>query len=170
MRVTFRKLIERRLAAWEACDGARKHIPGCAGALGRGDLPHDLVHLIAEAVAGLTHGFWGCVADGAMFESMHGKRTRHSRAIVAAHRDALARSEKLVFEHHGAWKRGAPTPTAEAYTRLDALWRALGDGGFVTIAWPSLSILDVDFGASRTAAARLPGARPIATAAAAPPS
>lgn len=146
MRVTFRKLIERRLAMWEAADGSRKHIPGSAGALGRGDLPHDLVHLVAEAIAGLTRGFWGSVAAGAMFKSMHGKQTRHTRAIVAENREALARSEQLVFEHHGAWKRGAPTPTADAYSRLDALWRALGDGGSVTIAWPSLSILDVDFG------------------------
>jgi len=35
MRVTFRKLVERRLAQWEAADGTRKHIPGCAAALGR---------------------------------------------------------------------------------------------------------------------------------------
>ena len=33
-------------------------------------LPHDIAHLVVERELGLSRGFWGCVADGAMFPGM----------------------------------------------------------------------------------------------------
>lgn len=33
-------------------------------------LPHDIAHFVVECELGLRRGFWGCVADGAVFPGM----------------------------------------------------------------------------------------------------
>jgi hypothetical protein len=33
-------------------------------------IPHDLAHFVVEKTLRLTHGFWACVADGAVFKTM----------------------------------------------------------------------------------------------------
>jgi len=33
-------------------------------------LPHDLAHFVVERALGLTPGFWGSIADGAVFGGM----------------------------------------------------------------------------------------------------
>lgn len=50
MRVTFAKHPERRVSSWEAVRNQRIRIPGSTMALGRGDVPHDLVQLVVEEV------------------------------------------------------------------------------------------------------------------------
>jgi hypothetical protein len=140
MLVTFWKLVERRVSTWTAVRGKRTRIPGATMALGRGDLPHDLIHLIVEAATGLEHGFWGCLTQGATFKGLGRKRTKPGRAIINRHRDELKASETLVFEHYGRWRAGKPTPAGAALARLDAGWRALADGGHMTVVWPTLAL------------------------------
>jgi hypothetical protein len=140
--VTFRKLVEQRLASWEAVRGKRTRVPGTAMALGRGDLPHDLIQLVVESALRIEHGFWGCVADGATFKSLGRKRTRPGRAVIASHRADLDRGERLVGEHVGAWRAGAPTPAATALGEMERLWRALPDGGTIVVEWPSGRVVE----------------------------
>jgi len=139
--VTFTKLVEKRAATWEAVRAKRTRVPGTAMALGRGDLPHDLVQIIVEATLGLEKGFWGSVASGATFKSTGRKRTRPGRAVIAANRAAIAEAEGIVGEHHGRWRTGAPTPTAARFDELSRLWDGLGDGGQLRVEWPSLRVL-----------------------------
>jgi hypothetical protein len=140
MQVTFQKLVEKRVSTWVAGRGKNIRVPGASMALGRGDLPHDLTQLIVEATLGVNDGFWGCVAAGATFRSTGRKRTRPGKAVIAAHREGLAEAERMVGLHVFAWKNGKPTPTAEALTTFDELWRSLDDGGSLRVEWPTLRI------------------------------
>src|SRR5579862_2182697 len=52
-------------------------------------LPHDIAHCIVEQGLGVRRGFWGCVADGALFpgiEVVSGRQVPHaaerSRALI----------------------------------------------------------------------------------------
>jgi hypothetical protein len=67
------------------------------------ELPHDLAHFVVEREVGCGHGFWGCVAAGANFQSMtlvEGRRTPHwterSREVLRRHHDQLTEAESLV--------------------------------------------------------------------------
>jgi len=71
-------------------------------------MPHDLGHYVVEATLPLRHGFWDCVAEGAVFRGMQvlsGRRKPHadarSRNLMKAHADRLNEAEALVggFEH-----------------------------------------------------------------------
>ncbi len=75
VQVRFRKLVEKRLTTWDAVRGKRTRVAGSTMALGRGEMPHDLIQMIVESVAELDRGFWGSVAAGATFNSMSVKRT-----------------------------------------------------------------------------------------------
>ncbi|HEV2236768.1 MAG TPA: hypothetical protein VGR57_08935 [Ktedonobacterales bacterium] len=66
-------------------------------------LPHDLSHYVIERELELPDGFWGSVADGAIFEGMHilaGRQRPHarerSRAVMKAHHHQILFSEILV--------------------------------------------------------------------------
>ena len=110
-------------------------------ALGRGEMPHDLVQLVVEGALGLTRGFWGSVADGATFRSTGRKRTKPGRAVIAANVKDIAAAERIVDEHYTLWKQGRPTPTAPYFDDIDARWKALGDGEALVVEWPSLRVL-----------------------------
>ena len=46
-------------------------------------VPHDLAHLIVESKLNMTQGFWGCVADGALFSGMtiiEGRQKAHAKS------------------------------------------------------------------------------------------
>lgn len=46
-------------------------------------IPHDLSHLIIESMLGMRYGFWGCVANGALFPGMNiieGRQKAHAKA------------------------------------------------------------------------------------------
>ncbi len=71
-------------------------------------MPHDLGHYAVEATLPLRHGFWDCVAEGAVFRGMavlSGRRKPHaeerSRDLMKQHADRLNEAETLVgaFEH-----------------------------------------------------------------------
>jgi hypothetical protein len=66
-------------------------------------MPHDLVHFVVESELGIQHGFWGCIAAGAVFRGMRvlaGRRRPHaderSRAILERAGQRLVESEELV--------------------------------------------------------------------------
>lgn len=81
-------------------DGVRLHVP----VFGKLDpLPHDLVHYVVECELNLRNGFWGSVAEGAIFEGMtvlDGRQPPHarerSRALMKAHHYAILFSEIMV--------------------------------------------------------------------------
>jgi hypothetical protein len=67
-------------------------------------LPHDIAHYVVERELGLQRGFWGCVAAGALFDSIKvisGRQPPHaaerSRAIIReARRDHGPEAEEMV--------------------------------------------------------------------------
>ena len=140
VQVTFRKLVEKRVTTWDAVRGKRTRVPGSTMALGRGEMPHDLIQMIVEGVAGLDRGFWGSVAAGATFHSMPVKRTASGRAVIAHNRLELDEAEKVVGEHYRRWKQGLPTPAAPYLDDIGRTWDALADAGQLVIEWPSLRV------------------------------
>lgn len=138
MEVTFYKLVERRISAWEAVRGKRTRVPGSTMALGRGDLPHDLVQLIVEATLGLDDGFWGSVAAGATFKSTGRKRTKPGRDVIRRNKVALDASEHIAGAHVRRWASGEETPVAAQLDRFAARWDGLDDGDGLVVTWPGL--------------------------------
>ena len=141
MKVTFRKLVEKRVSTWKAMRGKRTRVPGVTMALGRGDMPHDLIQLVVEGAVRLDHGFWGSMAEGATFKSTGRKRTKPGREVIARNRDDLVQAEVIVGEHYTRWKKGRPTPAAAHFDDISPRWEALEDGGELVIEWPSLRVL-----------------------------
>src|SRR5215471_4055405 len=91
-RARYRSVVDRD-------DGVRYLVDG-AGAKGR--LPHDLVHYVVESELRLEKGFWGSVADGAVFPGMtwlYGRRRPHAtergEAVIRANNDPLNAAEVL---------------------------------------------------------------------------
>jgi hypothetical protein len=67
-------------------------------------VPHDLAHYVVERALGLMHGFWGCVASGAVFPGMKvltGRQPPHaaarSRAILHEITDSQEGTEAEVL-------------------------------------------------------------------------
>ncbi|MDB5582531.1 MAG: uncharacterized protein JWR80_7707 [Bradyrhizobium sp.] len=48
-------------------DGVSYRLKGVAHTFA---IPHDLAHFVVEKTLRLDHGFWACVADGAVFKTM----------------------------------------------------------------------------------------------------
>jgi hypothetical protein len=142
VKVTFTKMVEKRVTTWTAVRGKRTVVPGTTMALGRGGMPHDLEQFVVEAVVGLEHGFWGAVADGATFRSLGRKRTRPGRDVIRRYKVEIELSEHIVHDHVDRWRAGRPTPCADRLTEFDARWRALPDRGSLTVVWPTLEVLD----------------------------
>lgn len=88
-------------------------------------IPHDLAHLAIERALGLHRGFWGSVADGAVFPSMtylSGRRRPHaaerSRAVLQANHGHLIEAEVLVRIFNDALEEGHGAGSAALRTRL----------------------------------------------------
>jgi hypothetical protein len=78
--------------------------------IGRGVIPHDLVHFATEAHFSIDDGFWGLLARGATFKrGTGGRQTRQGRALVAKNRAGLNAAEQ---------------------------WLAVPDNGTLTVHWP----------------------------------
>jgi hypothetical protein len=105
------------------------------------DFPNDLIQMIVEASLGIERGFWGSVATGATFKSTGRKRTQPGRAVIATNRSAIAEAEGVVAEHLHCWQNGLPTPASGHFDNLSREWTSLGDGGHLTVEWPSLRLL-----------------------------
>ncbi len=81
-------------------DGVTLSVPGYAFMR---PLPHDLEHYVVERTLDLRRGFWGSVADGAVFGGMHlieGRRRPHASeraaAVIKANGSRLGEAENLV--------------------------------------------------------------------------
>ena len=141
VRLTFYKLVEKRVSTWNAVRGRRSFVPGTTMSLGRGGLPHDLVQLLVEGTLGLDRGFWGSVASGATFRSTGRKRTRPGRAVIVQNRRQLDEAEHVVGDHVGRWVAGSPTPCRQVLDDFEERWRSLGDGEGMVIDWPTLTCI-----------------------------
>lgn len=76
-------------------------------------IPHDLAHFAIEQGLGITKGFWGSVADGAVFGSMAhvtGRRkpraAERSKEILRANKGDLTATEILVGLFNQALEEG----------------------------------------------------------------
>lgn len=131
MHLTLTRLDERRYeTVVTRGDGVRFRVGGVGHTFA---IPHDLAHLAVESALGLRRGFWGCVADGAVFESMtwlDGRRRPHaderSRRLLRDHRDELGESEILVRIFNDAIEEGHGAGSAVLRERLRARWTAPG--------------------------------------------
>ena len=91
-------------------DGVSFHVRGVGSKFA---IPHDLAHLAIEAPLQLHRGFWGSIADGAVFESMthlHGRRKPHaaerSEDLLRANRHHIGEAERLVSIFNDALEGG----------------------------------------------------------------
>jgi hypothetical protein len=165
MEVTFTKLAGRRYQMAIV----REHGPELAprGGPGYHDyLPHDAVHFLVEAEAGLAGGVFGRIvagrsdffwaADPALLRREH-RRVKARKPTASEHAD-MARSEMLTGTCQVLWESRAghlatlpdwfsrvELETLESdlvrriMARLDefaARWHALQAGGSITLAWP----------------------------------
>jgi hypothetical protein len=107
------------------------------------DLPHDLLHFVAEAEFGLDEGVFGDVASGGnagtfmpFDRAQITKLWRQKRMHKYVLRDGR-RSEELAAQLERQWRTRTAPPTLQA--KLDALaaqWRGLTPGGGLTLEWP----------------------------------
>ncbi|HEX6747992.1 MAG TPA: hypothetical protein VF092_11930 [Longimicrobium sp.] len=131
MDLTLTRLDERRYeTVIRRDDGVRFHVKGVGHMFA---IPHDLAHLAIEQALGLRRGFWGSVADGAVFESMTylgGRRKPHaaerSREVLRANRDSLGEAELLVRIFNDALERGHGPDSSELRARIEGRWTASG--------------------------------------------
>jgi hypothetical protein len=123
-----------RTCGWVALRPPRTRVPGTTMAAG-GDVPHDLATFVIEEVLGIEHGFWGCVAEGATFESLGRKRTEQGRAVIRRHLTELQQAEAQVNEVYFAWRNGVRTPVDEVLARTRDEWRRLPDGEALVREW-----------------------------------
>jgi hypothetical protein len=144
MKVQFVKTSERRYGVHVERDTA----PALA-IFGPGyddDLPHDLLHFVAEAEYGLDGGVFGDLAAGGnarvfvpVDAALVAKTWRKQRIKKQRLPDGR-RSEELAAMLERAWKtRVYPDDLEPIVRRLDALarrWRALQPGGRLTLEWP----------------------------------
>lgn len=76
-------------------------------------IPHDLAHFAVEQGLGIRQGFWGSVADGAVFGSLThvtGRRkpraAERSKEVLKANKDELTATEILVGLFNQALEEG----------------------------------------------------------------
>ncbi len=136
MVVKFTKVDRGRCCSWEAIRSKRRRTPGHMG-VGHDQLPHDVVQFVVESQLGLDRGFWGLVEMGATFKSLGRKRTKPGRAVIRENVKTLDEAERLAGDHWRAWRDGEKTPLGPTLDSLLAAWRALPDGGSLSLEWPS---------------------------------
>jgi hypothetical protein len=87
MQLTFTRHDERRYATVVVRDdGITLFVPSCDQPTW---LPHDLAHYVVERALGLTHGFWGSIAAGAVFPGMKVLAGRQAPHAAARSREVL---------------------------------------------------------------------------------
>src|SRR5437867_11356443 len=58
-------------------------------------LPHDLAHFVIERALGLTCGFWGSIADGAVFGGMEAVPRRWTARVERARQVMRGASSRI---------------------------------------------------------------------------
>lgn len=128
MRLRLKRLDERRYeTVITRLDGVTYHVKGVGH---MATMPHDLAHFVIEKALGIRQGFWGSVADGAVFGSLtHVSGRRRSRAaersngLLKANKDILTATENLVGLFNQAFEEGLGPESPELRERLGRyLW------------------------------------------------
>jgi hypothetical protein len=93
------------------------------------ELPHDVKHFVVESALRLPTGFWGSVANGAVFPTMRhesGRRrpkaTERSKVILKANARKLAQAEVLVSLFNSTIEQGHPETSPVLVKRLKERW------------------------------------------------
>ena len=103
-------------------DGVAYHVKGVGH---MGVIPHDLAHFAVEQGLGIRGGFWGSVAEGAVFGSLtHVSGRRRPRAaerseeILRKNKGELTETEVLVGLFNQAMDDGLDADSPELHRRL----------------------------------------------------
>jgi len=107
------------------------------------DLPHDVLHFVAEAEFGLDEGVFGDCASGGHAKlfmpvdpALIPKLWRQKRMHTYVLRDGR-RSEELAGRLERGWHdRSLPEPLLARLDELAGRWRALEVGQTLTLEWP----------------------------------
>jgi hypothetical protein len=127
MDITFTKTGERTYATLvRRDDGVLLEVPSYDRPSA---LPHDLAHYIVEQGLGLSQGFWGSVAAGAMFglRLVSGRRRPHaderSRSVIKEAGQRLTEAEGFVFLLLEMARRNADYDWRAAQIYLSSMWQ-----------------------------------------------
>lgn len=132
MQLTVIRLDERRYeTVIRRRDGVRFRVKGVGHMY---DIPHDMAHLAVEQPLRLHRGFWGSVADGAVFTTMtylDGRRkpgaAQRSRQVLKANHGHISEAEILVSIFNTALEEGLGPDSPVLRARLrDEQWTAPG--------------------------------------------
>jgi hypothetical protein len=92
-------------------------------------IPHDLAHFLVEKTLRLKRGFFGSIADGAVFPSMtyvEGRRkpraAERSTAALKANAEQLSEAEVLVRIFNDTIEQGHSQSSPVLYGRLKECW------------------------------------------------
>ena len=93
-------------------------------------LPHDLAHFVIERALALTCGFWGSIADGAVFGGMEvvpqGRTARieeRSRQVMRGASSRVTEAEAVVGTVVEIYQRRLDRDWAAARSLLGGTWR-----------------------------------------------
>jgi hypothetical protein len=88
-------------------------------------IPHDVAHFVIEKALGLHAGFWGSIADGAVFPTMNyesGRRkpkaAERSKAVMKANARKLVEAEVLVRVFNDTIEQGHRETSSVLVSRL----------------------------------------------------
>ncbi len=111
-------------------DGVRFYIKGVGHNFA---IPHDIAHFVVEKALQLTHGFWGSVADGAVFSTMiHAggrrkpKAAERSKELLKANARHLNEAEVLVRIFNDTIEQGHQEGSPALRSRLKERLYAAG--------------------------------------------
>src|SRR2546427_7876609 len=92
-------------------------------------LPHDLAHFVIERALGLTCGFWGSIADGALFGGMEAvprRRTarveKRARQVMRGASAQITEAEAVVGSVIEIYQRRLDRDWAAARVLLSRIW------------------------------------------------
>ena len=139
MQINFHRLDQEHYrSVIERDDGVRFLVAG-VGLKGR--LPHDLVHFVVESELGLQGGFWGSVADGAVFSSMtwlYGRRRPHATergdAVIKANGVAAGAAELIAAIFAEALEEGLKGDELRLAGEILRRWTRRSAGGGTSIS------------------------------------
>src|SRR5437867_7936516 len=93
-------------------------------------LPHDLAHFVIERALGLTCGFWGSIADGAVFGGMAAVPRRRTARVEGRARQVMRGASSRVTEAEAVvgtvveiYQRRLDRDWAAARALLGGTWR-----------------------------------------------
>lgn len=96
MELRLRRLDERRYETRiTRSDGVTFLVKGVGH---MGNIPHDLAHFVVEQGLGIERGFWGSVAEGAVFGSLTHVEGRRKPHAAQRSQDVLRRNDGIMKE------------------------------------------------------------------------